>query len=271
MYDRLSRLLSAALIPLAVTPAAMAACSRDIIVPVAASGEAVTIEGGEVHGIYPDLMRSMEQKTGCHFVFSNVPRARQVALFENGNADLLLPASPTPGRDQIATFVPMVSHRTMLISVMGERAPAASMHELLERRELRLAVVRGFDYGEQYSSLLKELGKQGRLFMEVDVRAVARLLQAGSADATIMGSPLMASAVEHEPRLKGLLDKLRFDAIPELPWHPSGAYVSRKSLTPEDQRELRELLDKLAKSGAVMEGYQHRFHPRMLNGSVRAR
>jgi polar amino acid transport system substrate-binding protein len=256
---------------LALSPLAMAACSRPIVVPVAASGVAVSVEDGQVRGIYPDLMRSAGQKAGCEFQFSIVPRARQVALFESGKADLLVPASPTAARDQLGVFVPMISHRTMIISVAGKQPPITSLREVLERRELRMAVVRGFDYGEPYTALIKELSKQGRLFMEVDVRAVARLLHAGSADITIMGPTLMAAAIEQEPRVKGLQEKLRFEAVPEMPWHPSGIYISRSALTQEDQREVRELLEKIGRSGAVIEAYHHRFRPELLNDSVRGR
>jgi polar amino acid transport system substrate-binding protein len=256
---------------LALSPAAMAACSRPIMVPVAASGVAVAVEDGQVRGIYPDLMRSAGQKAGCEFQFTVVPRARQVAMFESGKADLLVPASPTTARDQLGVFIPMISHRTMLISVAGKQPPVTSLREVLERRELRMAVVRGFDYGEPYSSLVKELNQQGRLFMEVDVRAVARLLHAGSADVTIMGPTLIADAIGREPRVKGLLEKLRFEAVPEMPWHPSGIYVSRNSLTPDDQREVRDILEKIGRSGAVIEAYQRRFRPELLNESVRGR
>lgn len=250
---------------------AQAGCSRPIQVPLSASGVAVMVDDGEARGFYPELLRSFGQKAGCEFQFTVVPRARQVVMFETGKADLLLPASSTPARDQLGQFVPMVSHRTMLISLMDKNGRIASLKDLLARRELRVAVVRGFDYGREYATLIKELGKQDRLFLEVDVRAVARLLHAGSADVTIMGPTLMATAVESEPRVKGLLEKLRFDAVPELPWHPSGVYISRTSLTPEDQREVREMLEKMARSGAVMETYQRRFRPELLNDSVRPR
>jgi len=268
MSKRRIALLAAAL---ALSPMAMGACSRPIMVPVAASGVAVSVEDGQVRGIYPDLMRSAGQKAGCEFQFSVVPRARQVAMFESGKADLLVPASPTTARDQLGVFISMISHRTMIVSVAGKQPPVTSLREVQERRDLRMAVVRGFDYGEPYSTLIKELNKQGRLFMEVDVRAVARLLHAGSADVTIMGPTLIASAIEHEPRVTGLLEKLRFDAVPEMPWHPSGIYISRSSLTQEDQREVREILDKIARSGAVIEAYQRRFRPELLNDSVRGR
>lgn len=251
--------------------AARADCSRDISVPVSANGASVVINGASVNGIYPDLLRNLGGRVGCNFLFSVVPRARQMAMYEAGKADLLIPAMRTAGRDKIGQFVPMVGHRAVLISVDGKRAPIASGRALLERREVRVAVVRGFDYGEQYAALLKELGRQGRLFTEVDANAVARLMHAGAVDLTIMGPTILAGAIRREPRVQGLLERLRMEPIPELPWGQSGAYVSRLSLSADDQLLLREQLEKVAKSGAVMDGFQRYHRPDILAESVRPR
>jgi polar amino acid transport system substrate-binding protein len=243
-------------------------CSRDIVVPVSANGASFIVDGERVKGIYPDMLRSLTTRSGCRFVFTPVPRARQVAMFKVGQGDILAPASRTPERDQFGTYVPMINHRAMLISIAGNRAPITSAQNLLDRRELRVAVVRGFDYGEPYMALINELGKQGRLFIEVDVVAVARLLHAGSADVTIMGPTLMAGAVRRDSRVHGMQDKLRMEPIPELPWIASGLYISN-ALKPEDHAALRELLEKVGKSNQIMEGYLRYFRPDVLAGSVR--
>ena len=270
MTRRLLTAALAALFPALLSLDAAAGCSRDIIVPVAASGSGVIVEGQEVKGIFPDLLREMSRKTGCKFVFNVVPRARLVALYRVGQADLLVPASRTPERDKLGTFVPMVNNRPMLISIAGNRAPLTSARELLARRELRVAVVRGFDYGEQYTSLVNELGKQGRLFSEVDTTAVARLLHAGAVDVTILGPTLIAGAIRGEPRVQGMAERLRVEAIPELPWRHSGAYISH-TLDKDDQRTLHEALEKMAKSNQVMDTYLRYFGADLLNGNVRPR
>lgn len=249
---------------------AAAGCSRDISAPVSANGASVIVEGLTVKGIYPDLLRAIGPRIGCNFVFTVVPRARQVAMFSAGTADVLVPASRTPARDKFGTFVPMINHRAMLISVSSGRAPITSAQDLLARKELRVAVVRGFDYGEPYTALIDELQKQGRLFVEVDVIGIARLLHAGSADVTIMGPTLMAGAIRRDPRVHSLQDKLKTEAIPELPWHQSGAYLSN-ALKPEDMATIREALDKAGKSNQVMDGYLHYFRADVLNDSVRPR
>lgn len=270
MTRRLLTAALAALFPALLSLDARAGCSREIAVPVAASGSGVIVEGHDIKGIFPDLLREMSRKTGCKFVFNAVPRARLVALYRVGQADLLLPATRTPERDKLGTFVPMVNNRPMLISIAGNRAPIASGQDLLARRELRVAVVRGFDYGEEYTALVNELGKQGRLFSEVDTTAVARLLHAGAVDLTILGPTLIAGAIRGEPRVQAIADKLRVEAIPELPWKPSGAYISH-ALNKDDQRTLHEALEKMAKSNQVMDAYLRYFSADLLNGNVRPR
>jgi polar amino acid transport system substrate-binding protein len=256
---------------LLVAPLAQAGCSRDIAVPVANTGASIVLDGSRITGIYPELLRSLGQKEGCHFLFSPVPRARLELMFETGKADVLVPATRTAARDASGIFVPMMRHRATLISVASNRPAITTGQELLERRDVRVAVVRGFDYGEAYQDLIRELNKQGRLFTEVDPTAVARLMNLGAVDMTIMGPTILAGVINREPRVSGLLEKLRLEPIPELPWQSSGIYVSRRSLSPEDQAALIDLLEKAAKSGAVLEAFQRYHRPDIFSESVRPR
>jgi polar amino acid transport system substrate-binding protein len=222
---------------------------------------------GERH--LPDLLRAIGPKAGCQFAFTVVPRARQVAMFSAGTADVLVPASRTPARDKFGTFIPMINHRAMLISVNNGRAPITSAQDLLARKDLRVAVVRGFDYGEAYTALIDELQNRAACLSKWTI-GIARLLHAGSADVTIMGPTLMAGAIRRDQRVHGLQDKLKAEAIPELPWHQSGAYLSN-ALKPEDMAAIREALEKAGKSNQVMDGYLHYFRADVLNDSVRPR
>ena len=270
-WRRTAAALSLALPALALPLAAWANCSRDIQVPVSQIGASVVGSGATVSGIYPEILRSLGAKMGCNFVFSVVPRARLEALYETGKADILIPASSTPRRDQHGLFIPLLGNRPLLISLQGAREPVSSMQELIERRELRVALVRGYDYGHPYQALAKDLSSQGRLFYEVDALSVARLMQSGFIDATIMNPTILSGAVQNDARVLGLADRLRLEALPELPWGLSGAYISRKSLTPGDQAVLRELLEKAARSGAIMESFQRSHRPERLSASIRPR
>jgi polar amino acid transport system substrate-binding protein len=249
--------------------AAFAACSRVINVPVSATGRSVVINGDSITGVYPDVLRAVGPKEGCSFAFSVVPRARLAAMFEVGDADLLIPAARTPHRDEQGVFVPLIFSRAMLISIGADRPAIRNAQQLLDQRELRVAFVRGYDYGSGYQSLLKELSKQRRVFMEVDAAAIVRLMEAGVVDATIMAPSILAGAMLGGSR--ALLSKLRYEAMSELPWGDSGAYISKRSVSPADTIALQELLERAAKSGAVWNAFQRYYPPEVLSGSIRPR
>ncbi|MFZ6675999.1 substrate-binding periplasmic protein [Undibacterium sp. Xuan67W] len=191
-------------------------CSRTVNVPVSATGQSVTINGDVIGGIYPDILRSI--KEGCTFVLTPVPRARLELMFETGKADLLIPASKTPRRDEFGIFIPLVYNRATLISIDPTRLPIKTAQELLDRRDIKVAAVRGYDYGPAYLDLLKELGKQGRLAMEADPLSVARILKSGVVDVVIMAPSILAGVIMSDGRVQDMLEKLRFEPINELPW-----------------------------------------------------
>lgn len=254
---------------LVVLPLAHAACSRAINVPVSATGQSVITDGDTIKGIYPDLLRSVGEQEACTFTFSAVPRARLEMLFETGRADVLIPASRTPKRDAHGAFVPLIHNRAMLISIQSSRAPIQSAQQLLEQPALKVALVRGYDYGTAYQALIAALEKQGRVMLEADAVSVARLLKAGTADVTIMAPSILAGAVQGDERVRDLVDRFRFESLRELPWGDSGAYISNRALSPEDKALLQGALERAARSGVVWKGFQQYYAPAVLQGSIR--
>lgn len=251
---------------------AQAQCSREILVPVAPIGLSVTVTGEEVAGVYPEVLRSSLAREGCPLKFSVVPRARQELMFETGRADLLVPATRTPKRDESGVFVPMVSSRAMVISLLSpERATLRSLADLQARREIRVVLVRGFDYGEPYQALIKELDQQGRLSLAVDAVSVARMLGNGMAEATVMAPSILVGAMLGDARVRPLLEQLRYEPVDELPWGESGVYVSRTALSEADRQNLLALLERAAKSGQVWREFVKHYPPGSLTGAVRPR
>lgn len=254
---------------LLVSVATHAACSRVIQVPISATGQSVLIEADVISGIYPDLLRSLSDKEGCTFAMSGVPRARLEILFETGRADLLIPASKTPKRDALGTFVALIHNRAALLSIQSNRAAIKTVGELQDNSKLKVALVRGFDYGPVYQELIVALGKQGRLILEVDALSVARLLKSGVADVTIMASTILAGAVQSDDRVRDLLEKLRVEPLEELPWGVSGVYISNTALAPQDKAVLQDALERAARSGEVWRAFQHYHSTAILKGSIR--
>jgi polar amino acid transport system substrate-binding protein len=248
---------------------AQAGCSRVISAPVAALGLSVMLDGETISGIYPEILRASQSKEACTFALSAVPRARQELLFETGKADILLPASKTPRRDEFGTFVPLTYSRAALISINTDRAPIKTIKELLDARDLKVILVRGYDYGPAYQELVIELNRQGRLQMESDPVSVARLLKSGVAHATVMAPTILSGTLRDDDRVRDLADKLRYESIQELPWLSNGLYLSKTSLSEADRQALVEFFDRIAKSGAVWKGFQQFYEPSVLKAGLK--
>lgn len=248
---------------------AHARCSRLIQVPVAPIGQSVLVEGDSIGGIYPELLRSLTDKEGCSFAFSEVPRARLEVLFETGRADLLIPATKTPKRDASGTFVALVQNRATLISLPSNRPTINSLREVQDLSNLKVALVRGFDYGPAYQALIGALSKQGRLVLDVDAVSVARLLKSGAVHMTIMAPTILAGAVQDDMRLKELSERLRIEPLEELPWGYSGVYISNTALSPPDRSVLQDALERAARSGEVWKAFLRHYNQAILKGSIR--
>jgi polar amino acid transport system substrate-binding protein len=246
-----------------------AACSRVIQVPVSSTGQSVVISGDTISGIYPDLLRGLSDKESCTFAMTEVPRARLESMFETGRADVLIPASKTPKRDAFGTFITLIHNRATLLSIQSNRAAIKTVHALQDNSKLKVALVRGFDYGQIYQDLIIALGKQGRLILEVDAVSVARLLKSGVADVTIMAPTILAGAVQGDERVQDIVDKLRVEPLDDLPWGESGVYLSNTSLSPQDKAALQDALERAARSGEVWKAFQRYYNPAILKGSIR--
>ncbi|MES2127019.1 MAG: hypothetical protein V4463_07080 [Pseudomonadota bacterium] len=250
---------------------ALAGCSRTIVVPMAPIGIGVVADQDGVHGIYPSVLQDISTHTGCIFKTSLVPQARLELLFETGQADVLMPAIGTHRRDEFGAFLPLLGTRAMLVSLDGKRPAVASLADLLLRRELRVAAVRGNDYGQRYQDVIAELGRQGRLLLEADPLHVGRLLAAGLADAALITPMSLAAALKEDAKLKPLLGKVRMEALPELGWQDSGVYLSRKSLGDADREFLAAQLRAAFKADKVWEQYKRYYSPEILAASARLR
>jgi polar amino acid transport system substrate-binding protein len=249
---------------------ARADCSRPIQVPVAEIGLSVIVHGQEVSGIYRDILDDVSKHLNCQFLYKPVPRARLEAMFQAGTADLLLPAPRTEQRDRHGVFVPLIQARAAVISMEGKLPRVLSLADL-KKLPLRVAVVRGFDYGKDYERFLADMQGTERLFVEVNPVAVARLLQAGIADVTIMTPTVLAGAILGDSRVSGMIERLHIDPVDELGWVESGVYVSKTSLSEADRRALLGALSAPSLSKVIWDSYKRHYPPAILAGSLRPR
>ena len=246
----------------------MAACSRVIQVPVSAIGYSIIIQGEAVTGIYADLLRELE-KDGCQFQFTTVPRARSEMMFKMAMADLLLPSTRTPQRDELGMLIPLIKSRATIISISSERPAITSAQDILLRKDLHLVLVRGFDFGPAYQKLVAEMTQQGRVMLETDVVSVARMLKISNNYITIMPPSIIVGAIKDDARVQDLQDKFKFEPIDELPWDDAGIYISNTSLEKADREYLLNALTRAAKSGVAWQSFKRYYSADLVKVSIR--
>ena len=248
---------------------ALAACSRSINVPMSVTGLSVIDQGDIISGVYPEILRALASKDTCSFDMTLVPRSRLEVLFENGQADMMIPATRTSKRDQNGIFIPLIRSRAMLMSLPSPRQSVKNFSDLLGQSKTKVAVVRGFDYGEQYQALLLELQKKGRLVIDVDPLSVARLLKRGAVDYVLMAPSILAGTAQTDQRVEDIVDQLRYEQLTELPWGETGVYFSKKSLSSEDLKALQEIFDRVVRNGLVWKGFQRYYKEEVLREGIR--
>jgi len=258
---RLRRLLS---VGLALPLAATAGCTREIVVPVAPTGFSVIIEGEQVSGAFPEALRELGRKFGCRFSFPVRPRARLSYMFlESGEADLLLPSSRSSKRDQQAEYVPMMRLKMALVSLKRSPVQLSSVPALLEAHHLRGVGVRSYVFGDEYAKLMALLDGQHRMDYAATNLAVARMLKAGRADFTIAAPSLFLASLQEDAAVAGVAGEVQFTSLDGLPPAESGVYVSRRSLSPQDQATLMRLLQYGARSATFWKWFRHYYPPHM--------
>lgn len=246
----------------------LAACSRIIQVPVTAIGYSIIIQAEAVSGIYADLLREVE-KDGCQFHFTTVPRARLEIMFKAGTADLLLPSTRTPQRDELGQLIPLIKSRATIISLSSDRPAITSAQDILLRKDLRLVLVRGFDFGPAYRALVEEMTQQGRVILEADVVSVARMLKMSNNYISIMAPSIIVGAIKDDARVQNLHDKFKFEPIDELPWDDAGIYISNTSLDKADREYLQNALSRAAKSGVAWQSFKRYYSADLVKISIR--
>lgn len=262
-------LLSVVLLCLAAPPSASAACSRPLDVPVASIGFSVIVDGDKASGVFVEFMRQVAATAGCELRMPPVPRARLEFMFAQGDADVLLASTQSESRDQSGTFIPLVRTRAVMVSLNGPRPAIRSLAELIATPGVRVAVVRGFDYGPAYQSAIEQLEKQNRLFFEKDPLEIARLLKAKMADVTIMPASALYGAAVADNRVSDIATNLRIEPLEELPWSFGGMYLSRR-IPEADRKALEQAIHQANRNQALLNAYRRYYPAELVAAGTRA-
>lgn len=244
-------MLCVVLLPLCVS-AAQATCSRDIRVPFSDVGVDLRLVDGQHAGLSVDYLDEVSRRTGCRFVYTDVPRARAWWMLAHGTADVVPGAVQADWRDETGVFHDQyVMEGVSLLSLKGRPVKLSSSRAIIDSK-LQFLFVRGHDYGPRTAELIHVLQAQGQLTLAKDPGGMLRMLEAGRVDAIIV----MASIVTTEAQSQGLNDALYGVGIDDLEWASTGIYLSKSSLPAADAELLGRTFNELNDAGFYVRGYQ---------------
>jgi polar amino acid transport system substrate-binding protein len=198
-----------------------------------------------------------------------VPRSRIEVLFRAGQADVLLAATRSAERDRAGQFLALMQTRPGLLTLDTPAASIRSLADLVARPDIGVVAVRGFDYGPGYDAMLRQLEARQRLRYAKDPREALRLLAAGIGKATIMPPTALYGAALGDARTAPLAGRVRSVALEDMPWSPSGVYLSA-ALPQPDRSALAAALAQPARRAALLDAYRRRYPAELMAVSTRA-
>lgn len=232
---------------------AYAKCSRPIVVPVAATGLSVQIKNDVIDGVYPDFLRKIGAKIGCEFVFIQAPRARvEKMVFKSNEADVFIPSSQNAERDKTATFIYLTSTYVGIVSKKADLKLIKSFDDFLNKNEFRGAFIRSYSWGDEYDGFIKALENNNKVDFMTDIDGVLRMINKDRAQYTLLPYTLLYSAIQADPKSYKVEDFV-YNKFAGIPLSRGGAYLSEKTLSPNDFKLIRDALVKGSKDGSLEE------------------
>ncbi|MET0518203.1 MAG: transporter substrate-binding domain-containing protein [Burkholderiaceae bacterium] len=238
---------------------AAAACSRSIQAPMAPTGRLAFVEGEQLRGVWPDLLRELGEQIGCRFEFPVLPRPRlEMELLQGRHLDLMVPASRTPERDRVALFVPLMRQPLVLLTRQADEGRIGSLAGL-RASGWRIAIPRNFAFSAEYRALIRELEEQHRVDHVAEASMIGRMMKAGRIDFALLPPTLAHAAAEAG------LSRRRFDGLPLM---EVGVYLSRATLAAADLAQLQNALTQAAREGRVRQAFARYYPPDVAEMSV---
>jgi len=126
-------------------------------------------------GISKDIVTELFKRVDLKYELRVLPRARIVSMIEEGTLQVIVSSIRTPEREKYAWFVPYFAERNMTI-VRGN-ADITSEAELLESKDVKVGIVRGYYYGEYYMNLIEKLRGKRMIVETKDIDELFSLLR----------------------------------------------------------------------------------------------
>lgn len=107
------------------------------------------------HGINKDVVEELFRRMNIDYKIEILPRVRISSMMAEGLLHMSVNTVNTPERAEYLYFVPYFSEKNDVL--VRSNADISTEEELLQRRNIKVGIVRGYYYGEHYMELIKKL------------------------------------------------------------------------------------------------------------------
>lgn len=208
--------------------------------------------------INADLVRLLEERSGCQIRTVLMPTKRVTAELQNGTLHMSGRFFQTPERDKFLWFA-HIQRTKMLAWFRIDRVSTSEVEAFPDSNELLLGVTVGFSHSPALDDLVAEWRrKHPENTVEFpDRKSLLQGLLAGRVDVVL----LPASTVEElTPTLNTAnvpMDSVDF--TPDQPGAPGGIVLSKKLFDEKSAQQWQSLIADLCKEGSILRVFQRYF------------
>jgi polar amino acid transport system substrate-binding protein len=200
---------------------------------------------GQVTGLDIELSQAIFGNFDYQLALQEMPWKRHLNSIEDGSTDIAASASKTPEREEYALFSD--PYRTESAVMYIRKADAGiykfdSLEDIIGS-EFKLAVTRGYYYGEEFGELMKNSEFKKNIREVNDNQLAQRQLSLNRVDG-FLEDPIAATL---ELKEEGLLDKVEI----LMPVYSDNIYImfSKKSVSPDIVKSFNSSLAELRANG----------------------
>jgi len=202
---------------------------------------------GHDRGISKDIVTELFKRLDLKYELTVLPRARIVSMIEEGSIQISVSSIRTPEREKYAWFVPYFAERNMVL--VRKTASITSEAELLDSRNIKVGIVRGYYYGEHYMELIEKLREKRMIVETKDIDELFSLLK----DDWIQVTFNNPSSYLYYLNDKGIEDVEVFDFDPAGEPLVRGLMLSKKCFSEEYVRAFEKAITEMNEDGTLYE------------------
>jgi polar amino acid transport system substrate-binding protein len=196
-------------------------------------------------GISKDFIIELFKRMDLKYEFKVMPRARISSMIEEGSLPMSVQSVRTPEREKYAWFVPYFAEKNEVL--VRKTANISSEADLLNSKNIKVGIVRGYYYGQYYMDLIEKLKKKRIIVETKDIDELFKLLKEDWIQVTF----------NNPSSYLYYLEKNAIDDIEVIDFDPAGPpllrclMLSKKHFNEEHVKKFEKVINEMNEDGTL--------------------